>query len=144
MTRIVAAALCGLCAGVLHLPAAVHAQVLRKCVDAQAGVAYQSQPCPPGACEAWAREYVPDPPPPPSPAVVPGKPVTSTAAMPRGARRGGARTAMGARIGLSPRDGSTACEAARARRERVLTRVGLKRDFDLLRRLDETVRRSCD
>lgn len=43
----------------------------------------------------------------------------------------------------SRRPGMSRCDAAKARREAKLKSVGLKRNFDLLRNLDDTVNEAC-
>lgn len=58
------------------------------------------------------------------------------ASEPRFMRTGSTRIARNA---VKP----SACEAAKANRDRTLERVGLKRTFDLLSRLDEQVRNAC-
>ena len=51
---------------------------------------------------------------------------------------------MGASIPVENSGNSRACVSAKATRTRTLERVGLKRTFDLLRRLDDAVHSACN
>lgn len=109
------------------------AGTLYKCV-ARGSVAYQTSPCEPGSVTAWTREFQPDPPPPAA---------RARSADPRGKEpreRYVAYRPVRWRVQREPLD---PCEAAKAKRERELARVGLKRTFDLLRRLDDEVYDAC-
>lgn len=117
----------------LACPAAVAAQQLHKCVDARGHVSYQSAPCEANQQQAWVRDATPEPVQTPQ-ATVPYRANRS----PRAARvpaRGSAAASLPT--------ASSACEAARQRRESTLKTVGLKRDFALLRRLDDAVWNAC-
>ena len=108
------------------------AQNVYKCVAAGV-VSYQSAPCEHGAREMARWDAPPDP---PSRVHQPASGLERRASEPRTTRTG---TAHIARNAVKP----SACEAAKANRDRTLERVGLKRTFDLLSRLDEQVRNAC-
>lgn len=118
------------------------AQQVYKCIAADGAVSYQSAACEAGSREAKAWQARPEPPP--------------TAAQQREleekrrrdreesaflSRRAGT-DGRAARIRASAPQAS-ACDAAKAQRQRTLDAVGLKRTFDLLSRLDEQVRNAC-
>ena len=117
------------------------AQSVFKCVAGNGAVSYQSAPCDAGSRQVQAWQAPPEPPP--------------SAAMRRElahkrhrdreesaflSRRAGTDRSV-ARL-VRP-DVPSACEAAKAQRQRTLDAVGLKRSFDLLSRLDEQVRQAC-
>ena len=122
------------CAGAILAMTAVpaSAQTVQKCVSVDGHVTLTSGAC--GAGQRLAASY----------GAVP-EPVVKAAARPRpvaesrtprvAARSGGSTT----RTKRTP----DRCQAARDRRERTLQRVGLKRTFDLLRRLDDEVWQAC-
>ena len=122
----------------------VHAQQVHKCVDRSGNVAYQSAPCSGTQTTARSWEAQPDPvadkPPPPVAAqraqTGNSRPKTRTTGSSTG------RT-TGASIPVENSGNSRACLAAKAARTRTLERVGLKRTFELLRRLDDAVNRAC-
>lgn len=109
------------------------AQNVYKCVAPGGLVSYQSAACEQGARETARWDAPPDPPSPVRPHAsgaerrTPGSPASRTA------------RAHIARDQAWP----SACEAAKTNRDRTLERVGLKRTFDLLSRLDEQVRNAC-
>lgn len=116
------------------------AQTVQKCVAADGHVTLTSAAC--GAGQRLAARYdaVPEPMPAAASAAAdrqaanrPGR-----AAMPRTVKRRGSSRAT-----AHSRPGADRCEAARSRRERTLQRVGLKRTFDLLRKLDDEVWTAC-
>ena len=111
------------------------AQSVHKCVAKGGTVSYQSAPCEKGTREAAQWEAPPDP---------PSKPERARSA---GSERTGKTQAYPVRTGSSHIVRNTArpstCDAAKANRDRTLERVGLKRNFDLLSRLDEQVRNAC-
>ena len=121
-----------------------HAQQVHKCVDRSGNVAYQSDPCSQTQTTARTWEAMPDP--------VPDRPSLPVAAqrIPAGnvyprtttGRASTGRT-TGASIPVENAGNSRACLAAKATRDRTLERVGLKRTFDLLRRLDNAVHSAC-
>lgn len=120
------------------------AQALHKCIGRDGQASYQSQPCDRGSRTVWVRDAAPERP----PSVERQRSMrrekarrdveSAYLAKLAGRRRG---SASGHAISTS-RDAKR-CEAARGRRERTLERVGLERDFDLLRRLDDEVARAC-
>ena len=121
-----------------------HAQQVHKCVDGRGSVAYQSQPC--AAAQTTARTWEAQPDPVSDrPAVPVAEPRRSMQnAYPKTkSRRSKAVGASGASIPVENSGNSRACEAAKATRVRTLERVGLKRTFELLRRLDDAVNRAC-
>ena len=116
-----------------------HAQTVQKCIGAQGQITLTSGAC--GAGERLAARYDAVPEPVPTVAVAPAdRPATAAPSRAHGSV-GGARRARGgaARARTKP----DACQAARARRDRTLQRVGLKRTFDLLRKLDDEVWAAC-
>ena len=121
-----------------------HAQQVHKCVDHRGNVAYQSQPCADSQTTARTWEAQPDPVSDRSalPVSTPRSPANSAYPKVRGGRSK-AGGASGASIPVENSGNSRACEAAKATRRRTLERVGLKRTFDLLRRLDDAVNRAC-
>ena len=128
----------------LSLAFSAHAQQVHKCVDRRGNVAYQSQPC--AAAQTTARTWEAQPDPVSDrPAVPVAEPRRSMQnAYPKTkSRRSKAVGASGASIPVENSGNSRACEAAKATRVRTLERVGLKRTFELLRRLDDAVNRAC-
>jgi len=131
-----ALATCLLAAAAPALP-----QSVQKCVAADGHVSFTSGAC--GAGERLDATYAA------VPEQVPAKP----AAMAGPRRTAEARTqrqAQGRPAVRSPRSQARParaapdrCQDARDRRERTLARVGLKRTFDLLRRLDDEVWAAC-
>ena len=108
------------------------AQQVYKCVSGN-DVVYQSQPCAPSQRMIRQWEATPHAPP-------PGVRLAATPATPRpkAVRRFSTRTAR-----PRPDPADARCNAARAGREAKLKAVGLKRTFDLLRRLDDAVHDAC-
>ncbi|MDR0181853.1 DUF4124 domain-containing protein [Lysobacter arvi] len=106
---------------------------VHKCVGPNGVASYQDVPCGRDMREATHWEAPSDPP--PSNAAPPSAPVRERASA-RPARSPGSRVV---RSEARPSE----CEAAKANRDRTLERVGLKRTFDLLSRLDEQVRNAC-
>lgn len=121
---------CAACLWLLAWPA--QAGTLYKCVDAHGHESYQSLPCASPASTVWTRAYRPEPPTPARRAPE----ATAPSAHPMPWRY--PRTPVRAR-----RPPPDPCERAKARRERVLAKVGLKRTFDLLRQLDDEVYEAC-
>lgn len=128
----------------LSLAFSAHAQQVHKCVDHRGNVAYQSQPCADSQTTARTWEAQPDP--------VSDRPAVPVAEPRRSTQNGYPKTkgrrskaggASGAAIPVENSGNSRACEAAKATRVRTLERVGLKRTFELLRRLDDAVNRAC-
>lgn len=121
------------------------AQVVFKCLDGQGNAHYQSGACPPGTtlAKTWESQIDPGP--------TPARPATGNSAagsqsqrITPARRRGRAapdyrtRRATG-RISA----GRSRCEAAKEKRQATLAAVGLKRNFDLLRKLDDQVSAAC-
>lgn len=105
-----------------------------RCVDGAGGVSLQSQPC--GAGQRMTRAVA-------APAYV--EPVRPRIA----ARTGPSRSATYEFTPPSAADQQRAqhevrCAIARREREQTLERVGLKRTYDLLQRLDAMVAQACE
>ncbi len=114
-----------------------HAGTLHVCVDARGTRSYQDIPCAPQTRALGTRAYdkaTVDP-------TLAARTRAIEAEMDRRNRAGGGRivVAGGARRPAAP----SACEAAKAKRKATLDRVGLKRNFDLLSRLDGDVWSVC-
>ncbi|BDU16768.1 DUF4124 domain-containing protein [Lysobacter auxotrophicus] len=114
-----------------HAPA----QSVHKCVTKGGVVSYQSMPCAQDAREAAQWDAPPDPPPRAE------RQRTANVEHERATQPRAVRTGSSHVVRNTTRP--SACEAAKADRERTLERVGLKRTFDLLSRLDEQVRNAC-
>lgn len=117
------------------LPAQAAAQSVQKCIAADGHVTLTSGEC--GAGERLAASYEAEP-----------EPVAARAAAVASTGQQASRTAPAARRTAAgratrARTAPDRCKAARDRRERTLQRVGLKRTFDLLRRLDDEVWEAC-
>lgn len=116
------------------------AQTVQKCVGRDGHVTLTSGAC--GAGERLAASYAAVP----EPAPAPGAAGPDIRHAPRHAGRQASRApARRAPRAAAPRTRTAPdrCQSARDRRERTLHRVGLKRSFDLLRRLDDEVREAC-
>lgn len=123
-----------------------NAQQIHKCVKGRE-VSYQSAPC--DASQSLVKQWDATPEPEPS-AVELGhhqanhqQEETKSAQLGRAANE--RRTRSGSRGGRkSPiNTADRRCDAAKARREAKLISVGLKRTFDLLRKLDDAVHEAC-
>lgn len=122
-----------LVATLLLLIGGAHAQTLYKCVAGNGAVSWQSAPCAQGTRMARSVAYTPE-----LPAAVP----VSGPVLKSNARNG--RRASGRRVSMrASRARPDACARAREHRQATLERVGLKRNFDLLSKLDAAVRRAC-
>lgn len=134
-----------LLAAVMGAPTAsdVEAPTVRKCVDALGHVTFTSAACGSGQRLEGRYDATPDA---PAPAAAGTR--SSEGAAPRRAAaprtvpepRGASRPRTRGSAGPSP---ARRCQAAKERREATLRRVGLKRSFDLLRRLDDEVWAAC-
>ncbi|MGY1457579.1 hypothetical protein ACW5F0_02870 [Luteimonas sp. A534] len=118
------------------------AQTVQKCIDADGHVTFTSGACADGHLLANTYDAVPEP----AANAAAARPVPQqrqTGASSRSATtaRTGSRTTRPART--TTRGKSDRCQAARDRREQTLRRVGLKRTFDLLRKLDDEVWAAC-
>ena len=113
-----------------------HAQQVFKCTDGRQ-VSYQSLPC--DGAQRTLRQW--DATPEPAPAGAQAPPVARTRETP--ARKSSSRrtTASSTRSRADPAE--SRCQAAKSKREAKLRAVGLKRTFDLLRKLDEAVHAAC-
>ncbi|RYG14508.1 MAG: hypothetical protein EON92_01855 [Burkholderiales bacterium] len=111
------------------------AQQVYKCTRGN-DVAYQSEPCAPTQRTVKQWDATPEPFATPAPAT---RPVTGPA--PTRTIRSRRAAGNGARTKVDPADAR--CAKAKARRESRLKAVGLKRNFDLLRQLDEAVYEAC-
>lgn len=121
----------------LLLMGTADAQVLFRCVSAKGAVSWQSVPCSQGMRMMRSIAYTPEVP----TAVAASihqqtKPETKPETKPR--YRSGYRVSTRAR---TPKP--DACAKERVHREATLERVGLKRNYDLLSKLDADVRRVC-
>ena len=120
------------------LPAAqATAQQIHTCIDAKGIKSYQNAPCDPGQRTASVRSYEAKP---DDPALA-ARSVAIQQEMDRRNRPGGKATVV--RTSNHRPSGPTPCQAAKAKRETTLKRVGLKRNFDLLSRLDSEVWEVC-
>jgi hypothetical protein len=122
------------------------AQVLHQCTAPDGATSYQSAPCAAGSRMIRTIAVSPDP----------ERTPADQARQAREQRRqqeaarylsslaGTDRQATHRTVRApSPDPQRTRCEAARRQREETLRRVGLKRTFDLLRRLDDRVYEAC-
>lgn len=113
---------------------------LHRCVDGDGAVSYQGAACSDGQRTDRIIRYEPDP-----PAVI--------QSMAPSIRGGGGRNAVvprvqarlrGSRTGTTRPTRSEACRRAKASRTQQLDRLGLKRTFDDLGRIDAAVRAVCN
>ena len=124
--------------GIALLPAAqATAQEIHTCIDAKGIRSYQNLPCDPGQRTASVRSYEAKP---EDPAVA-ARSAAIQQEMDRRNRPSGKATVV--RTATRRPAGPTPCQAAKAKREATLKRVGLKRNFDLLSRLDSEVWDVC-
>lgn len=112
----------------------VNAQVLYRCMSASGVVSWQSATCPQGMHTVKSVEYTPD--------------AQTPSSLPSDSRatyiRTRSRASSGYRVSArTTRTKPDACARARGKREVTLERVGLKRNFDLLSKLDADVRSVC-
>lgn len=124
-----------LLAVIAFAPGPVAAGTVQKCVDTAGHVTLTSGDC--GAGERLVARYDAAPEPVPAAAPAAATPVPEATRRPRAASRASRGSASRSRTRPD------ACQAARARRDRTLQRVGLKRTFDLLRKLDDDVWNAC-
>ncbi len=124
--------------GIAVLPAAqAKAQEIHACIDAKGSKSYQNLPCDPGQRTASVRSYEAKP---DDPAVT-ARSAAIQQEMDRRNRPSGKATVV--RTANRRPAGPTPCQAAKAKREATLKRVGLKRNFDLMSRLDSEVWDVC-
>lgn len=117
------------------------AQTIHRCVTRNGGVAYQSEACSADALRATTKRYHA---PPDDPQAM-QRLKAIDADMERRRQVAIGKSSASARQYRRVVDkGAARCTAARARQAQTLERVGLKRTFDLLRRLDDAVRAACE
>ncbi|MGR4874178.1 hypothetical protein [Pseudoxanthomonas sp. LARHCG66] len=119
---------------------------IHKCRGADGQAHYQAMPCTSTQRTEWVRAYPADPPIPATSASSSSAPrATARADSPRPRSRTGARrrqtSSQGAVISMH-RD-AAACERAKKARDQAHVRLGLRRDFDTSRRLDDRVNAAC-
>lgn len=113
-------------------------QHIHTCIDAKGMKSYQNAPCAADQRTASVRSYETKP---EDPAIA-ARMAAIQQEMDRRNRPGGRSVAV--RAGSSRRpSGPTPCQAAKAKRKATLDRVGLKRNFDLISRLDSEVWEVC-
>lgn len=110
------------------------AQTVQKCIAADGHVTLTSDACAAGHRLAGTYDAVPEQVATATPAKVSSDRTLS------GSRTRRAGGASGSRARGTP---ATRCQAAHDRREQTLRRAGLKRTFDLLRKLDDEVWAAC-
>ena len=115
-------------------PAIASGGQLYKCVGASGEVAYQASACGSGQRTVRRIHFEPDPTPSAAGGLAAVKPLHTSTRRSAGARQSPARI-------QKPRP--SACEKAKAKREATLQRLGLKRNFDDLSRIDVAVRAAC-
>lgn len=136
----------GVCAGVFA-SAGGTAQSLYKCTDPQGRNSYQSVPCDGHQQQAWERNMpVASSPPPALPNAaerVGAKKKAQATATPavRGSRRSSPVRGDGAAISLH--NDPAACERAKEKRRRTYENLGLKRNFETSRKMDDLVYQAC-
>lgn len=128
------------------IAAASNAQQIHKCIKGSA-VSYQSAPCEAGHSLVKQWTAAPDPGPAATPSGHRQEKREQDEAKSSQAGRGerGRRTRAGSRPAKSSSiaDADKRCAAAKSRREARLISAGLKRTFDLLRKLDDAVHEAC-
>lgn len=119
---------------ILMLATPAHAGELYRCVAAGGGVSYQAIPCKGGQRLSRTIMYVPQPDSAPMarPQTGAQRAQSKARSRPAGARRDG-----------WPSAAQDACNVARDERRRELERLGLRRTFDDLSRIDAKVRAAC-
>lgn len=122
------------------------AQQVYKCVKGR-DVSYQSEPC--AGTQKIAKQWDATPEPEPSAEALSQRQLKSGRERAGTARRSSAagtqrtRSASHRQNPKARKPRMSRCDAAKARREAKLKAVGLKRTFDLLRKLDEAVNEAC-
>ena len=112
-------------------------QEIHTCIDAKGIKSYQNAPCDPGQRTASVRSYAAKP---DDPALA-ARSAAIQQEMDRRNRPSGKASVV--RTANRRPSGPTPCQAAKAKREATLKRVGLKRTYDLLSRLDSEVWELC-
>lgn len=125
---------------------AANAQQVYKCVGGK-NVSYQSTPC--GATQIVARQWDATPEPEPSTEELHQRQLkrererAESAWLSRAAGTDQVRSVRRSRGSVHGQSRMSRCDAAKERRETRLKSVGLKRTFDLLRKLDDAVYEAC-
>ena len=115
-------------------PGLASAGTLYRCLSANGQVSYLATPCADGQRMDRSIEFQP----------VPDSPVMATSGRQRSGSAGGRSASKSRRGGSSKsRPSVEPCVQAKAKREQALERLGLKRTFADLSRLDEPVRSAC-
>lgn len=125
-------------------PTPAQAQTVQKCIDTTGHVTLTSGECADGERLAGMYDAVPEP----ATVSAAGKAEfrrgqAGASSRSGAAARGVAGSARPARAKARGKLSPDRCQAARDRREQTLRRVGLKRTFDLLRKLDDEVWAAC-
>ena len=114
-------------------PGFATAGTLYRCVGAGGQVSYLATPCAAGQRMDRSIQFTP----------VPDSPVMATSGRQRSGSAGGRSMSRSRRGGTASRSAVDPCQQAKAKREQALERLGLKRTFDQLSKLDEPVRKAC-
>lgn len=125
------------------------AQQVYKCVGKGGAVSFQSAPC--DASQKSVKSWEARPEPPPTAEELrqrhrqqrQGEAESRYLSRLAGTDRRSGGNASGHFIGTEGAGTRTACERAKRERQAVLDRVGLKRTYDLLQRLDAQVHQAC-
>jgi hypothetical protein len=131
---------------ILFIASNASAQQVYKCVRGNE-VSYQSTAC--DGTQKVVRQWDATPEPEPTSDELRQRQLKSqrgsaqSAQLSRAAGSGRKRYASNHRESWSRKPGVSRCDAAKARREAKLKSVGLKRTFDLLRKLDDIVNEAC-
>lgn len=129
---------CLLLAGCLFAPPDARPQVVYTCLGPDGARAYSSQPCPDGHLTASTRPFARET------GGAGGAASTRTTRAASVPKTGGKRESTSTKAPKPLIDQKRLrCERAKAKREAALERAGLKRTFDLLRRLDDAVYAAC-
>jgi hypothetical protein len=114
-------------------PGLASAGTLYRCVGGGGQVSYLATPCAAGQRMDRSIEFTP----------VPDSPALATSKRQRAAFAAGRSASKSRRGGATSRPRIDPCVQARAKREQALERLGLKRTFTDLSRLDGPVRTAC-
>lgn len=129
---------CLLLAGCLFAHADARPQVVYTCVGPEGARIHTSQPCPDGHRTASTRPFERET---GSAGGVASAPTMRAASVPQPGRKRESTSTKAAKPLIDQK--RLRCERAKAKREAALERAGLKRTFDLLRRLDDEVHAAC-
>lgn len=116
-----------------------HAETLNRCIGPQGSVSYQNTACGPGSRLDRTLDYRPDA----SPAVSPESRLYRYEPLYRSYSSRSRSRSRSRQLGATTSTPSAICSAAKDRRRAELERIGLRRTFDQLSRLDATVREAC-